>query len=144
MTLKRRCNDVPATLSFVGMGSTWNWMSYDFFFFITAVRITFRGQAFVHWTEQKVRGGGEPRYKDTHHHSASENYFEHSIVLYGRGMFRRMRRLKLSVLHMGRAMRKSITKTYLYNFDPLKPHFYIVKLGSTGVCIIFLISAKKT
>ena len=26
-----------------------------------------------------------------------------------------------------------ITKTYLYNFDPLKPHFYIVKLGLTGV-----------
>ena len=25
------------------------------------------------------------------------------------------------------------TKTYLYNFDPLKPHFYIVKLGFTGV-----------
>ena len=36
-----------------------------------------------------------------------------------------------------------ITKTYLYNFDPLKPHFYIVKLGFTGVYIIFLISAKK-
>ena len=35
------------------------------------------------------------------------------------------------------------TKTYLYNFDPLKPHFYIVKLGFTGVCIIFLISAKN-
>ena len=35
-----------------------------------------------------------------------------------------------------------ITKTRLYNFDPLKPHFYIVKLGSTGVYIIFLISAK--
>ena len=32
------------------------------------------------------------------------------------------------------------TKTYLYNFDPLKPHFYIVKLGFTGVYIIFLIS----
>ena len=30
-----------------------------------------------------------------------------------------------------------ITKTYLYNFDPLKPHFYIVKLGFTGVYIIF-------
>ena len=29
----------------------------------------------------------------------------------------------------------------LYNFDPLKPHFYIVKLGFTGVNIIFLISA---
>ena len=37
-----------------------------------------------------------------------------------------------------------ITKTRLYNFNPLKPHFYIVKLGFTGVYIIFLISAKKT
>ena len=31
-----------------------------------------------------------------------------------------------------------ITKTRLYNFDPLKPHFHIVKLGFTGVNIIFL------
>ena len=34
----------------------------------------------------------------------------------------------------------------LYNIDPLKPlkpHFYIVKLGFTGVYIIFLISAQK-
>ena len=30
-----------------------------------------------------------------------------------------------------------ITKTCLYNFDPLKPHFCIVKLGFTGVYIIF-------
>ena len=37
----------------------------------------------------------------------------------------------------------SITKTCLYNFDPLKPHFYIVKLGFTGVYIIFLISAQN-
>ena len=36
-----------------------------------------------------------------------------------------------------------ITKTYLYNFDPLKPHFYIVKLGFTGVYIIFVISAQN-
>ena len=36
-----------------------------------------------------------------------------------------------------------ITKTYLYNFDPLKPHFYIVKLGFKGVYIIFLISAEN-
>ena len=34
-----------------------------------------------------------------------------------------------------------ITKTRLYNVDPLKPHFYIVKLGFKGVYIIFLISA---
>ena len=31
----------------------------------------------------------------------------------------------------------------LYNFDLLKPHFYIVKLGFTGVYIIFLISAQN-
>ena len=38
---------------------------------------------------------------------------------------------------------RDIRKTYLYNFDPLKPHFYIVKLGFTGVYIIFLISAQN-
>ena len=32
-----------------------------------------------------------------------------------------------------------ITKTCLYKFDPLQSHFYIVKLGFTGVYIIFLI-----
>ena len=35
-----------------------------------------------------------------------------------------------------------ITKTRPYNFDPLKPHFYLVKLGFTGVYIIFLILLK--
>ena len=40
-------------------------------------------------------------------------------------------------------MTKHITKTCLYNFDPLKPHFYIVKLGFTGVYIIILISAQN-
>ena len=39
---------------------------------------------------------------------------------------------------------QDITKTYLYNFDPLKLHFYIVKLGFTGVYVIFLISARNT
>ena len=39
---------------------------------------------------------------------------------------------------------KDITKTRLYTFDPLKPHFYIVKLGFTGVYIIFLILLKDT
>ena len=38
---------------------------------------------------------------------------------------------------------RTITKTCLYNFDPLKPHFYIVKLGFTGVYIIFLILLKN-
>ena len=36
-----------------------------------------------------------------------------------------------------------ITKTCLYNVDPLKPHFYMVKLGFTGVYIIFLIFAQN-
>ena len=36
-----------------------------------------------------------------------------------------------------------ITKTCLYNFDPLKLHFYILKLGFTEVYINFLISAQK-
>ena len=61
-----------------------------------------------------------------------------------------------SATHIGRAMQKrvlghmrtvkaqiNITKTCLYNFEPLKPHFYIVKLGFTGVYIIFLISAQN-
>ena len=36
-----------------------------------------------------------------------------------------------------------ITKTCLYNFDPLKPHFYIIKLRFTLVYIIFLISIQN-
>ena len=48
---------------------------------------------------------------------------------------------KWKVLHLCWCM--NITKTCLYNFDPLKPHFYIVKLGFTGVDIIFLISAQN-
>ena len=41
------------------------------------------------------------------------------------------------------AVKSAITKTYLYNFDPLKPHFYMVKLGFTGVYIIFLLFLLK-
>ena len=36
-----------------------------------------------------------------------------------------------------------ITKTCLFTFDSLKPHVYIVKLGFTGVYIIFLILLKN-
>ena len=32
-----------------------------------------------------------------------------------------------------------ITKTYLYHFDPIKPHFYKVKLGFTRVFFLFLL-----
>ena len=37
----------------------------------------------------------------------------------------------------------TITKTCPYYFDPLKPYIYIVKLGFTGVYIIFLISPQN-
>ena len=37
----------------------------------------------------------------------------------------------------------TIKKTYLYNFDPLKPHFYIEKLGFTGIDIIFVFLLKN-
>ena len=37
----------------------------------------------------------------------------------------------------------AITKTCVYNADPLKPHFHIVKLGFTGVYIIFLFLLKN-
>ena len=50
--------------------------------------------------------------------------------------------LKKTELHLVRAT-ALITKTCLYNADPLKHHFYIVKLGFTGAYIIFLISANK-
>ena len=31
-----------------------------------------------------------------------------------------------------------ITKTCIYNFDPIKSHFYIVKLGLQGYTLFFL------
>ena len=52
-------------------------------------------------------------------------------------------RIKIKKVNVVLTLPFCITKTCLYNFDPLKPHFYIVKLGFTGVCIIFLISAKN-
>ena len=48
--------------------------------------------------------------------------------------------LPSSATEYGRSLKVPfITKTCLYNTDPLKPHFYIVKLGFTGVYIIFRI-----
>ena len=44
---------------------------------------------------------------------------------------------------LGMVAGRNITKTRLYNFDPLKPYFYTVKLGFRGVYVIFLIFAQK-
>ena len=51
--------------------------------------------------------------------------------------------LTLSNLGTNFSKRSFITKTCLYNFNPLKPHFYIVKLGFTGIYIIFLLLLKS-
>ena len=40
-------------------------------------------------------------------------------------------------------MKLTISKTCLYNFDLLKPHFYIVKLGFTRVYIFFFFFLLK-
>ena len=37
----------------------------------------------------------------------------------------------------------NITKTCLYSFDPLKPHFYIIKLGLQGYILFFLFLLKN-
>ena len=42
-----------------------------------------------------------------------------------------------------KSSKRAITKTCLYSFDPLKLHFYSVKLGFTGVYINFLISVQN-
>ena len=55
--------------------------------------------------------------------------------------FRNMQAKTNSLKDVERRVR--ITKTCLYNFDPLKPHFYTVKLGLIGVYIIFLISVQN-
>ena len=43
---------------------------------------------------------------------------------------------------IGKTVYITKTRLYTFNFDPVKAHFYIVKLGFTGVYIIFLISVQ--
>ena len=43
---------------------------------------------------------------------------------------------------MVKVLKDAITKTRLYNLDPLKPHFYIVKLGFIGA-LFFLLLLKN-
>ncbi|CAG5125230.1 unnamed protein product [Candidula unifasciata] len=45
------------------------------------LRMSFRGKAFVHWTDQTMRGPGEVRFKEIRHHSATEEYFDVSKSL---------------------------------------------------------------
>ena len=64
------------------------------------------------------------------------------IELLGIGS-RKKEMINSTLVHVRPANIQIITKTCLYNFDPFKPHFYIVKLGFTGVYIIFLFLLKN-
>ena len=44
-----------------------------------------------------------------------------------------------TVFVMNIGLRITITKTCLYNFDPFKPHFYIVKWGLQGYTLFFFL-----
>ena len=48
----------------------------------------------------------------------------------------------LCLAHLLNRMKYTSRKYTYIILNPLKPHFYIVKLGFTGVYIIFLISAQ--
>ena len=48
-----------------------------------------------------------------------------------------------NILHPWLSKMRLITKADLYNFDLLKPHFYIVKRGFTGVNMIFFLFLLK-
>ena len=49
----------------------------------------------------------------------------------------------LSFINESVPFKKAITKICLNNFDPLKPHLYIVKLGFTGYTLFFLVLLKN-
>ena len=49
---------------------------------------------------------------------------------------------KTLTLCLSKNLLKIIMKTCLYNFDPLKPHLYIVKLGLTRYTLFFLFLLK--
>ena len=46
-------------------------------------------------------------------------------------------RKKITIVSINIFLEVFIKKTYPYNFDSLKPHFYIIKLEFAGVYIIF-------
>ncbi|KAK6180226.1 hypothetical protein SNE40_012418 [Patella caerulea] len=49
------------------------------------IRLHFEGGARVHWTERHSSGSGKSRRTVTRHYSSSETYFNHTLVLFGKG-----------------------------------------------------------
>ena len=58
--------------------------------------------------------------------------------LYERDYFQERRRNCNPILHVN-----NITKTYLYNFDPFKPHFYIKEWGLQGIHYFSYFCSKR-
>ncbi|XP_050403342.1 arrestin domain-containing protein 3 [Patella vulgata] len=52
---------------------------------IRGIRLHFEGGAHVHWTEQHRTGSSKNRRTVTRHYSSSETYFDHILVLFGKG-----------------------------------------------------------
>lgn len=60
-------------------------ISVYFIVLLSEIRLTFKGHAYVHWTEQHSTGSGKNRRTETRHYSASEYYFDQRVPVYGKG-----------------------------------------------------------
>ena len=71
-------------------------------------------------------------------------YFQGGLLQILLSIFR-ISMVKCKYIRIARSYHVSDALYYsrLYNFDPLKPHFYTVQMGFTGVYVIFLISAQN-
>lgn len=52
---------------------------------ISGVKLEFNGKARVHWTERHSTGSGKNRRTETRHYSATEQYFNFEVLLFGPG-----------------------------------------------------------
>lgn len=82
------------------------------------VRLKFSGRAYVHWTEQHSTGSGKNRRTETRHYSATEQYFNFELLLFGPGS-------GSTVLQAGRH-----TFPFVYQLPPNLPSSYESHIGN--------------
>ena len=94
-------------------------------------------------------------YTQTHHHNRHNNNYNNinnigyifSLATNHRySIFSNPNPFHIYMIYLSlseRIVMQYITKTRLYNFDPLKPHFYIVKLGLQGYTLFSLFLLKN-
>ncbi|KAK7473577.1 hypothetical protein BaRGS_00035180 [Batillaria attramentaria] len=51
--------------------------------FCNGIRLRFEGKAYVHWTERHSTGSGKNRRTTTRHYSATEQYFNQDVLMFG-------------------------------------------------------------